>query len=783
MNINLAPKSLKSLLQLVAYIWIFLFMIWSFFNTYGTYDLLKKVEEKSIINIVKNSLEEISIAIELGMEEEAKDRVNEIIQSLPNIKHIVFKSNNKSYEFGKIDPSMAYKELNFDIKYQNKKVGALKAYIVFSNAKVLFQRYVWSIVIFFSIFGLLTFILVYYINSSLKRLYELSTYLENLSLKAPKPVPIKGKYKEVKTIIEAINALIKRISEHMKALTIASSKLKENQFYLLEAQKIGHIGSWVYIPDKDYFKASSELYRILGRNFKEKMEWKDFVGYIEEKSEQFLHMIDESIKNCTKFEMIISFKNELGKKVILKTVVNAKKYGSSEVKLIGVSLDITDMEKAKEEISYLAMHDTLTGLVNRAMLKEHLQLLINEAKRKKESELAILFIDLDHFKLINDSLGHEVGDALLVELAERINNNIRSEDIAARIGGDEFVVVMFDIQSKEDVMLVANKLHNLISKPFYPLGYEVMITSSIGISFYPEHGKSVDELLRFSDMAMYQAKEKGRNGIIIFDNSFAKNIDDQQMLEQDLRYALKNDPQQIVLYFQPKVDPTNDKIIGAEALVRWHHPKKGVLSPAHFIELAESTGLILPLGEIVLRKSMEQVKRWEGTVFENLILAVNLSGRQFQDKNLEPLLRSLVDEYKIDPGKIELEITELTSMTMVHHTINVLHRIRSIGYKIAIDDFGTGYSSLAYLRDFPISTIKIDRSFIMNIEEEQKSITIVKLIIGMSRTLEFTVVAEGVETIRQKELLKSYGVDLIQGYFYNKPLPLKEFEEYVLKTN
>jgi diguanylate cyclase (GGDEF)-like protein len=428
--------------------------------------------------------------------------------------------------------------------------------------------------------------------------------------------------------------------------------------------------------------------------------------------------------------------------------------------------------ESESRLAFLAQFDALTGLPNRALLADRFTQTIVQAKRHG-SPLGVLFVDLDEFKLVNDTLGHAAGDELLKEAGRRLQESVRSGDTVARISGDEFAVVVGDLSRPEDAALVAQKIINGLSAAFEVRGQEVFVTASVGIAAFPGDGEDAETLLAAADAAMYRAKQSGRNGYHFFTAEINQRTRARAQLGSELRRALERE--EFALFYQPKYDLETGKPCGAEALLRWKHPERGVVSPAEFIPVLEETGLIVPVGEWVLRRACEDQKAWQQAGVKVVPLSVNLSARQFRQDDLEQRIWAQVAASGIEAGLIELEITESQLMHDPAYAIRVMRALRGRGIRIAIDDFGTGYSSLAYLTRLPLSALKIDRSFVSGIEGRNGDAVIVRTIIEMARTLSLTVVAEGVETERQVAFLREFGCQQAQGYFFARPMPADDF--------
>ena len=446
---------------------------------------------------------------------------------------------------------------------------------------------------------------------------------------------------------------------------------------------------------------------------------------------------------------------------------------------ISIFSDITEKKSSEERIFHLAHFDVLTDLPNRSAFNNNLDQAIIHASRGKNI-LALLFLDLDNFKLINDSLGHQAGDILLIEVSKRIQKLLRDDDIVARLGGDEFTVLLHDIRNAKDSINVAEKILTSMNTPFLIDGNDIVISSSIGISLYPDDGTNAQTLLKNADTAMYQAKDKGRNNFQFFTNEM--NIKAMQRLdiEREMRNAIERE--EFILHYQPQINLLDESIIGVEALIRWNHPEKGLISPAVFIPVAEENGFIIKLGEWVMQESCKQLKIWIEKYNVNIRMSVNVSARQFTKKYLFELVNQTIKHSKIPPQLLELELTESAIMENTDDTIIILNDLRGMGVNLAIDDFGTGYSSMAYLKRFPIQKLKIDQSFIRDLATDEDDAAIVNATITMAHNLNLTVIAEGVETKEQLRFLRLNDCDEVQGYYYSKPVPAEEIDNMLKKS-
>ena len=433
-----------------------------------------------------------------------------------------------------------------------------------------------------------------------------------------------------------------------------------------------------------------------------------------------------------------------------------------------------ERKTAEERFMHLAHHDQVTGLANRTLFRDRLSLAIRNAQRR-ESDLAVLFLDLDRFMKVNDSLGHDIGDRLLKQVAQRLLDNVRDVDTVARMGGDEFAILLEDIAGDEWMLETTHRLLEALVPPFKVQGYEVPTTGSIGVALHPEHGDSVSELLKHADAAMYQAKRNGRDGVAVYSGEGEEShsrILERLNLESGLRWALERD--ELEVFYQPQLTWDRDNLTSAEALLRWRHPKMGLIPPGRFMQFLEATGLINTVGEWVLRTACRQARAWHENGFADMRVSVNLSVRQFESSDLVLVVRRALEEARLDGESLELEITESLLMKDIERTSVILDELKELGTRIAIDDFGTGYSSLSRLAKFPFDALKIDRSFVKDITSDDDNKTVSDAIIGLRHNLRLDVVAEGVETEEQLAMLE--GCDGFQEFLVARPQPPVEFE-------
>lgn len=486
--------------------------------------------------------------------------------------------------------------------------------------------------------------------------------------------------------------------------------------------------------------------------------------YQKEKQQSAIQTINNSIKKFEDTEVEVRCFKKNGEmfwnSMHFTPVKNNTAYVTNYVVIIN---DITDRKKMEEQLIQQATHDALTGLPNRALLYDRIEQAIVHT-----NHFAMVFLDLDRFKLINDGHGHDIGDQLLVEISNRLKRCTRPIDTVSRIGGDEFIAIFPGIRDEQDLIPIIEKIMVAIEEPFSFNMNQTSVTASVGISFYPKDGEDANTLMRKADISMYHTKDNGRNSFSFYQEEMQKRINIRVSLEHDLRAALDKD--QFVLNYQPLVDLKNSKYIGVEALLRWMHPEKGLIPPSDFIPLAEETGLIIPISEWVIYEACRQNKLWQKMGLPNVYVAINMTAKQFKKQNIVRDIHSIIGKSRLDPKFVELELTETMLIDNVQETIDILQEFKEMGVKMAIDDFGIGYSSLSYLKKFPVDKLKIDRSFVKDLPHNQNDASIAKAIINLAHTLNLNVLAEGIETIEQLKFFTEQGCDQAQGFFFSRPV-------------
>lgn len=563
--------------------------------------------------------------------------------------------------------------------------------------------------------------------------------------------------------------------------------LRHSEARFEAAQRIAQLGTWEIVEDAALVALSREAARLLGLD----------ENPVELPLEEFLARLDGA--GGTELGGAIARARReggsLGTDCFLSLTegthralhVQAETIAGPEgvTMLAGTIQDVTKREEAQDQIRQLAYYDDLTGLPNRAFFNKTLQATLARARRRS-GKLAVFFVDLDHFKRINDTMGHSAGDGLLQAVARRLLETVRTEDIVsrlgadeasgvARLGGDEFILLASDLKIAEEAAYVAQRILEAFRAPV-PLGTgEVVVSASVGISLFPQDGENAEELLKNADAALYHAKDSGRNNYQFYNPRMNAAAFERLTLARSIRHALERD--EFVLHYQPQVTPRDGRIVGVEALLRWKHPDLGLFRPAQFIGVAEECGLIQKIGEHVLGQACAQLDDWVAAGLPPVRMAVNISGRQFRDPDFLVSVHKALWHARVPADQIELEITESVLMDNAPATIEILQDLDAKGIRIAVDDFGSGYSSLNYLKRFPLDSLKIDRSFIRDVATDPQDAAIVSAVLGLARSLDLSAIAEGVETTDQRERLHELGCDLMQGYLFGKPMPAEEMQE------
>ena len=561
-------------------------------------------------------------------------------------------------------------------------------------------------------------------------------------------------------------ATIQDITERLRS----EQALRESEASLAKAQRIAHIGNWERNLVTNEIRWSEETYRIFGLTpQRSPINFAAFLNLIHPDDRQtVVENVNKAANEMRPYGTEFRLIRPDGTERVVRAQAEVECGSDGEpARLIGTIQDITEQRRAQERLNHLAHYDTLTGLPNRLLLQDRLNQAMVEADRH-DRLVAVIFLDLDRFKLINDTLGHDMGDALLKSVAERLKSCVRAGDTISRLGGDEFTIVLASVGHVDDVAHVAQKIIEGFVSPFHINGRELFISPSMGITLYPFDDNDIDCLLRNADAAMYHAKELGRNTFQFYTAELNRRTAKRLALETALRHAIERD--ELLLHYQPQLDLKTGRITGAEALLRWQHAETGLISPLEFIPLAEETGLIIPIGEWVLRTACAQARTWHENGFNDLQISVNLSGRQFQHRHLARVVKKVLRDTRLDPNLLDLELTESLLMHNTDAILGAMDELHAHGVAFSMDDFGIGYSSLSYLKRFPIDRLKIDQSFVRDIPHDPDDAAIARAIISMAHSLGIKVIAEGVETTRQLAFLKANRCDIMQGYYFSKPV-------------
>ncbi len=575
----------------------------------------------------------------------------------------------------------------------------------------------------------------------------------------------------------AFRFLIMPISDG-QTVNLYATEIIEKDKYLEQFQLLTQVfentieGIIITDVDGSILKVNSGFTRITGYNSEDAIDQNPRILKSDRHSQQFYkEMWDSLIKNDQWKGEIWNRRKDGETYPEYLSIIAIKNQKGFTTNYVAAFHDLSPIKRSEEQLKYQVNHDALTELPNRQLANDRLEISLAQAKRRNQM-VALILLDLDDFKKINDSLGHYYGDLALIEAAKRIKDCCRSEDTVARFGGDEFMVIVQGIIESHNIVNLTARIIDEFAHPFTLNGHEFYITPSMGITCYPADGNDVQTLVKNADIAMYKAKKQNHSKYSMFTKSMNDTIIRRIELESSLRDALKNNDFDV--YYQPKVNSKTCIVTGTEALVRWQRSKNEIVSPDEFISVAEETGLILPLGEYVLYTACRQTKAWQDAGFGTFTVAVNLSALQFQNHDLLSMVSRILAETGLSPTELNLEITENIAMIDVEATVNILHQLSAMGIKISLDDFGTGYSSLSYLKRFAIDVLKIDKSFVDGLPDDKDDIAISRLIILLAKSLDLEIVAEGVETKEQLEFMRNHECDKIQGYLFSKPLPANE---------
>ncbi len=572
------------------------------------------------------------------------------------------------------------------------------------------------------------------------------------------------------------------LSQRVQSAEQQQAMLTKHVGLLRQSQRIARTAEWVWTVESDVIEWSDEIFEMLGYepgSFKLDREF--YISRIDpddrdEFESAMTQLLEKNAVSSIEYRISSSTNETLWIEQHAELCQGA---AGGEKYVVGVCKDISQRKITEENLKYLAHHDGLTGLANRNYFVDQLRKTFALARRQ-HNHGALLFFDCDHFKAINDSLGHQVGDKILKLIGERLTSNIRVEDEAARLGGDEFVVMLVNLGrdqriAAERAQSIAEKLKDLLLIPYELDGDFHHLTPSIGVSLFPQEGQTADDAMKHADTAMYRAKDAGRNTVRFFMPSMQEEVEQRLRTQTELRRAIIND--ELELHYQPQISAT-EGVTGVEALIRWNHPERGMVFPGDFIEIAEESGLIIPMGEWVLKNGLEQLKRWQAEGLELGVLAINVSPKQFHQGGFVEYVKGLLNHMQMSGDALELELTENVLLNQTAETVSKMEALKEVGVLFSIDDFGTGYSSMAYLKQLPLDRLKIDKSFVSDITTDINDAHIVKTIIGMAHNLGLELIAEGVETREEMDFLLENGCYNYQGYYFSRPIATQKIVEF-----
>lgn len=583
-------------------------------------------------------------------------------------------------------------------------------------------------------------------------------------------------YEEIVASEEELRQQVEELNEVYKTVSESENKLKRSQ-------EIGEIGNWEIDVNTGFAIGSEVCDRINGFNEKQHhIKHEDFLRYVHKDDRENLNKAFNLLfKEFKKLDVEYRLIREDNNKIRYINAVADMEYDSQgkPTRILGVSRDITNVKERELTIIHMAYHDFLTNLPNRNFFMDKLENALLSANLNN-SKVAVIFLDLDNFKKINDTIGHSIGDKLLVQVAERIASCVRTCDIIARLGGDEFSILIENVENSNQIMPLIEKINAVFQKPFNINNNSMNLTASIGISLYPDDGQTVENILTNADMAMYKSKDLGKDTYMFYNANMKEEFIRRVKIENMIPIALKNN--EFILYYQPQYETKTSKLRGFEALIRWNSPELGFLSPLEFIPIAEESGLIVQVGEWVLKNALQMGRKIREIYGAQIVMSVNISPIQLKQKNFINLVLEVISESGINPELLELEVTESVLIDSYENSIEILNELRKIGISIALDDFGTGYSSLSYLKKLPINLLKIDKCFIDEIETTDREGTFIETIVSLAHKLNIQTVAEGVENERQFKYLEKAQCDIIQGYYFSKPVPENMIEDIINKN-
>ena len=751
------------------------YLVTEIISLYNTYN---KLQQEKLISIIKSKDSDLAALVKYDF----KSNINQLVKQLFkefNIQRIIIKSKDKTYVYGDI------KDLNLDyfkmpLIYKNKQIGYIEVYYsTKKNTLTFIKKYLLKVTIFIIILLVIMLLLWYSLYNKFSIFNKFAKKVENINFKKVDEIEFDTNLQEINIIKNSINKLLKQIFSYYKKQQTLILKLNKYKNRLQLSQKISEVFSWEYDYEEEKFEIVDFFNKFFGINTKINNFYK-FLEFVHNEDKEILkNAVKQVISTCeekTVNHKIVSPNNKI---YYFRTTIKCIKEKEKKI-IIGVSINVTELKKQKE-IEYLAYNDVLTGTNNRLGIKNKFDALTKLAIRENK-KIAMLYIDIKEFKTINETYGYNRGDKLLIEFSKILKNTIRKSDVLGRINADEFVILLYDIKNKTNVEKIITKIFNQLKNPFNIDGNKIYINAIIGVSFFPDDSLNFEDLLRYADIAVEYAKEKGSHYKFIDDN-IKQKIEYTTIILNELKDALKKD-NELILYYQPKIDIQNNKVVGVEALIRWNHPQKGLLTPYHFIPYAEKSSLILEIDRYILEYAMKTLIKWKKNRYlKDIVMSINLSTVEFEKEDFISYLNTLLKKYDIETKFFEVEIVESISANDFSNFIRILNEIKQLGISIAIDDFGTGYSSLSYINKLPFDTLKIDQSFIRNIKIDKSNELIVNMITNIAKVLNKKVVAEGVENEEILETVKKFGCHYAQGYYFAKPMKEEELIEYIKNFN
>jgi len=781
---GIKPGSLLLKITGLITVTVALFALFFWYDLRLTRQSMLALEKAKVVSTVQSHIGTLSDAIFLGFNKPVEEIVRHLVNEPNGIVAVEVRQNGKRlYRYGVVPVTGESGREHFALKKEGHKVGEVEIVYIPLFTDVYFQKYKRVALLGAVALALFMVLAFNYLYRKIAALTRLADRLREIDPMREQKVESEEGYYEIRNITDAVSRLLESISARTNDLKNVNTRLRENERRLVSAQRIAKMSSWTFWPDDGRLSVSGEFYRILEINRKKIKRLRPvYVVHLihPEDRGNFLRMMEEAIAEGRSFDLLHRVITAKGKIRYIRTEGRVRRSSSRATEVMGVSMDVTEEVVAKRQAEHMAYYDPLTGLLNRRAFMETLQESM-EAARIGRQRMGVVFIDLDNFKFVNDSFGHPVGDELLRQVAAILQQAIRKRDVVGRFGGDEFVLLIRHLKDRKELQDISGKLLMSLNRTFEVDNHSFSLSASVGVALFPDDAKDADLLIRYADAAMYEAKKAGKNRHRFFDRMIKERIEEQGLLIEEMRSALKREGE-IVLFYQPQVCLRDGTVRGAEVLARWYHPRRGLLYPTSFIPMIESGPLMIEFDDYIMKEAFKTLYTWQLEGKQAWKLGLNLSAGQFNDARLINKLEDFLARYPIDPSRLEIEITESLPMQDIPTAITILRNLKRLGFKIAIDDFGTGYSSLSYLRQLPFDVIKIDREFVREMHSVEDNMTIVKLMIQIAKTLDKEVVAEGADKEEHIRILKALSCDYVQGYYYAKGLEKEAFEAFAARS-